>query len=117
MMTAIKKAAPAKKPPSQIKQPDHSTRQAAEKLLGAVILQPQLAAQIPLAIHAQLSPYGRFVLKACTEGWGIEGIRHALDDFGLDGAGIVCACLSAVRGDPVNAFWAASRHLCGEVLP
>lgn len=91
---------------------DASNVKAVEKIMGAVILCPQLAASIPPAIHARFSCYGLFMVKACAEGWGIEGIRHALDSFGLDGDGIVSACLSAVRGDPISIFWAASRHLC-----
>jgi len=94
---------------------EHSTKQAAEKILGAVILQPYLAASIPLTIHARFSCYGLFVVKACAEGWGIEGIRHALDSFGLDGAGIVNTALNSVRGDPASIFWESARKLCEKV--
>lgn len=97
---------------SSTTQRNHSTRHAAEKILGAVMLQPQLADCIPPAIHARFSCYGRFVVKSCAEGWGIEGIRNALDSFGLDGDDIVSACLSAVRGDPAFNFWHAARQLC-----
>jgi len=92
---------------------NYVARKAAEKILGAVILQPRLAGCIPVAIHTQLSPYGRFVLKACTEGWGIKGIKHALDSFGLDGDDIVNEAINSVHSDPVSAFWRAIRHLCG----
>jgi len=88
----------------------HSTREA--EILGAVILCPQLTVCIPSAINAKFSCYGLFLIKACSEGWGIEGIRHALDGFGLDGDDIVNACLASVRGDPANTFWQAIRKLC-----
>jgi len=91
------------------------SKKAAEKMFGAIILQPQLANCIPPAIHAELSPYGLFILKACSEGWGIEGIKHALESFGLDGHGIVDSAMKSVHGDPVSTFWLATRHLCRAV--
>ena len=93
-----------------------NTKQAEEKILGAVILQPQLAACIPLAIHAQFSCYGLFLIKACSAGWGIESIRHALDSFGLDGDGIVNTALMSIQGDPINIFWKSTRHLCERLM-
>jgi len=84
----------------------------ASQLFGACLIRPSLSHSIPIAIHSLLSPYGLFILKACSEGWGIEGIRLALDSFGLDGNDIISACLNAVHGDPARTFWAASRHLC-----
>jgi len=94
---------------------EYSTKQAAEKILGAVILQPQLAACIPLAIHTQFSCYGLFIVKACSAGWGIEDIRHALDSFGLDGEGILDVVLNSVRGDPASIFWESASNLCEKV--
>jgi len=114
-MTPKEKTAPAKKPPFHIKQPNNSTRQAAERILGSIILRPQLAVCIPLAIHTQFSCYGLFLIKACSAGWGIEGIRHALDSFGLDGDDIVNTALMSIHGDPVEAFWGAIHHLCEKV--
>jgi len=114
-MTPKEKAAPAKEPLHIQTQPKDSTKQAAAKLFGAVILRPHLAACIPLAIHTQLSCYGLFLIKTCSAGWGIEGIRRALDSFGLDGVDIIDTALSAVHGDPVNIFWKSARNLCEKV--
>jgi len=93
----------------------HSTEQAALSIFGAILLQPQLAACIPRAIHAQFSCYGLFLIKACSEGWGIGGIRTALESFGLDGDGITNACLQAVSPEdqPVKTFWRAIQKLHG----
>ncbi len=112
MDTTTKKAAPAKKPPFHIKQANHSTDKAAAKLLGAILIKPSLALWLPIKIQEQLSPYGLFLVKAAVDGWGIEGIRHALDSFGLAGDEIVKGCLRAVRGNPENAFCSAARQLC-----
>lgn len=93
-------------------EPKHSRENAAYKMFGAILLQPALARHIPLAVQSSFSAYGRFTVRACAEGWGIEGIAHALTGFGLDGGDIVNAAIAAVPGDPERAFWQAIRQLC-----
>jgi len=116
-MTPNEKAAPTTKPHSQIKPAKHSTENEIAQLLGAILIKPSLAAWLPSIIQKQLSPYGLFLVKACGNGWGIEAIQRGLDDFGLDGGSIVKDCIRAVRSNPENVFFTASRQLCGEVRP
>jgi len=94
---------------------NNSTIKLANKMFGAILLQPTLAKCIPIAIHSRLSAYGRFTIKACSEGWGIEGIETALIEFGLDGKNIISTAIQSVSGNPEQAFWNAVNHLCRQV--
>jgi len=95
-----------------INKQNNSSMKSANKMFGAILLQPKLARCIPIAIHSRLSAYGHFTIKACSEGWGIKGIENALNDFGLDGDDIISTAMQSVSGNPEQVFWNAVRQIC-----